>query len=64
MCNLFRIFAKREKMNRYHLLLVTPTDNKRFSIIANDFYNDESGSLIFIDSDDDVIAVYPVDNSN
>ena len=59
MCNLFRIFAKRKKMNRYHLLLITPTENKKFSIIADDFYND-AGSLVFTDSDDDVIAVYPV----
>ena len=47
-------------MNRYHLLLITPTENKKFSIIADDFYNDESGSLVFTNSDENVIAVYPV----
>jgi len=50
-------------MKRYHLLLMTPTDNRRFSIIADDYYNDESGSLVFTDSDNDVIAVYPTERT-
>jgi hypothetical protein len=42
---------------------MTPTDNRRFSIIADDYYNDESGSLVFTDSDNDVIAVYPTERT-
>ena len=47
-------------MNRYHLLLMTPTQDKRISLLADD-YVIEDDCFVFLDSDNIKIAVYPVD---
>lgn len=46
-------------MNTYHLLLITPSQDKRFELIAHDYYI-SNGVFNFIESDNNVIAVYPV----
>lgn len=47
-------------MFRYNLLLMTPTDNKYFYLLADEYYI-QDGCFIFSDLDRNKIAVYPID---